>query len=101
MEQRGQASAVLVVGGAPKVEECLRRKTKQKTVTLVLAHFEGLGGVAGRFGWPTLAKAIWVSAMMPLCDLEPGLVPLESSLIPCDNEGVGKMPPEDLLLWLT
>lgn len=50
MEQRGQASAVLVVGGAPKVEECLRRKTKQKTVTLVLAHFEGLGG-GGREVW--------------------------------------------------
>lgn len=49
MEQRGQASAILVVGGAPKVQECLRRETRQKTVPLVLAQPKGTNG-AGSLG---------------------------------------------------
>lgn len=47
VEQRGQPAAVLVVGGAPKVQECLGRgreprKKGQMTVTLEPAHSEVL-----------------------------------------------------------
>lgn len=53
MEQRGQAPAILVVGGAPKIKECLREK-RQMTVTRVPAHSEdSVGqGVLGDPQWP-------------------------------------------------
>lgn len=45
MEQRGQPPAVLVVGGAPKVQECLGKETRQMAVTRVPAHSEELMGL--------------------------------------------------------
>lgn len=75
VEQRGQASAVLVVGGAPEVQECLRRETRQKTVPLVLAQPEGPAG-QGDLGDPHWPRLLWVLPQCPCATLSLALPPM-------------------------
>lgn len=81
VEQRGQPPAVLVVGGAPKVQECLGRETRQRVVTGVPAHPEG-----GPH-WPVPISVLLSRPRAALSLARPLSGPLPASPIPCEQGG--------------